>query len=172
MRASLIAFAVMLFVGGPLHSVAAPGPRAPAAASCSTLYGQGRVNEAITACNAAEDELRPHFSELTDLYHRKARLTPSDEEYALRQGQSLFVIAFVRAQILSHNGDPTRAHTFALDAATWALLLAALLQHNDPVHQTALFRKWSPIVNSFIHSANALSPGILAQVRATRSAKE
>ena len=49
--------------------------------------------------------------------------------------------------------------------------MAALLRNSDPQYQSALFKKWSPIVNILNKSSNAFSPGILAEVRAIKIGK-
>jgi hypothetical protein len=89
-------------------------------------------------------------------------VSEADERYALGGGRELFLISFVQAHILAKAGS-SRSHEFALNAAAWALILTALLDLNDPSHESTVYVQWNPLVATYLKMVGRDFPGTVSE---------
>lgn len=126
------------------------------------------MRAAIAACETARNQLKPQLPRINDLFHRAGPISATDESYALEQGQNLFLVAFTFGAMTHHSDNP-HAHDFALDAAGWAELMAALIQQNKSANGSALYERWSRTVASFMKLVNVeWGPAIFLEVLTKR----
>jgi hypothetical protein len=148
---------VELLGAGPL----AAQVDAPPWTACQTAYESGLLPAAVFLCNKASIALDADTKRVTKII-AKAPPYPLDvEAFVLDRGLKVIQVDYTKAQLTRKLDEDALSQRLARDTTIWALNLNAVLNRNDPMHVGVLYKRYQPLVTTYLQSIDAFAPGIV-----------